>query len=231
MDARDKKYNLWARKYPAIISLTIPIIFLLLVFQEQAKELSDAKYIVNLIVSATSILPATFFLYTFLLRDIAKVFPEKLFKAIRYPTRYLLSADSDTFDDTLKQTIKDEIKNQFNIEILNTNEANKATVHHTIDKAVSLIREKTRDNNILFEFNCIYGFYRNMTAGFMLDTLLVIVIDIYNPAHIPTNILTPLTILISILTLLCLLLSYINGRRYAKRLYTVFISKIKKNYG
>ena len=222
---KDKKYNLWARKYPAIISLVVPLIFFMLIFQEQGKELSDAKYIANLVVSATGVLPAIFFLYTFLLRDTAKVFPEKIFKETRYPTVFLLTDKSETFSTEQKQNIRKKIKDSFKIDLTNTNEQDS---YKYINEAVALIREITRDNTILHEFNCIYGFYRNMTAGFAIDLVLLIGAIIYSHfTRIPitNDFLVTAMVVITILMLLCLYLSYKNGIRYAKRLYIVFLSK------
>lgn len=223
MNDRDKKYNLWARKYPAIISLAFPTIYILLTYQKNEVTLSDAKYIANLIISACGILPALFFLYTFILRDIAKIVPEKLFKITRYPTTYLLSDKSEELTSHQKQQVKDNINRDFSIDLSQWQNGSKEFNRHA-QEAVTLIREKTRENAILFEFNCIYGFYRNMTAGFLLNLIFASLLY-----FIPTSDILPymaggIPTVLLFFTILCGILCYINGTRYAKRLYIVYLS-------
>lgn len=38
-----------------------------------------------------------------------------------------------------------------------------------VNEVVYRIKENTRHSHILFEFNCIYGFYRNLLGGLLLD--------------------------------------------------------------
>ena len=224
---RDKKYNLWARKQPAYISLVIPFILIMLFYQEYEQQFSDAKYIFTLIVSIGGIMPSLFFLYMFLLRDIAKIFPEGILKLYHYPTTYLLCDESDTFTSARKDEIKQKVKNELSINLftISYHSIKNREYVQRISEVVALIREKTRINHILFEFNCIYGFYRNLTAGFFIDFIILVVVKYafisYSEDY--EGIINCLLVCTIIVFLSSMILSFVNGGRYAKQLYNVFL--------
>jgi len=227
---RDKKYNFWARKQPALISLVIPFLLIIFFFLNNESQISDAKYITNLFLSVGSIMPALFFFYTFLIRDVSKGIIEKcIIKQIHYPTTYLLCKESTKFTEELKTEIKEKIRERFNINILNISNPSIKNSKYTkrIEEIVSRIREQTRSNHILFEFNCIYGFYRNLTAGFLVDIMVVLLVIFIPPisTYIGSfqNLLVPIACILLALSLICLWCSFINGKRYARRLYITFL--------
>lgn len=226
---RDKKYNLWARKQPAYISLVIPFILILLFYQEHEQQFSDAKYIFTLIISIGGIMPSLFFLYMFLLRDIAKVFPESILKLYHYPTTYFLCDESNTFTSTCKDNIKQKIKSELNIDLYKMNNHSIKNKDYTqrINEAIDLIRERTRTNHILFEFNCIYGFYRNLAAGLFIDFIILIVAKYTIIFYVEDyeKIVNGMLVCTIIVFLSSMILSFVNGKRYAKQLYNVFLFK------
>ena len=104
----------------------------------------------------------------------------------------------------------------------------------------------TCGSSILFEYQCIYGFFHNLTGGILLNFLFVLTIKIlfgishqwkYSPTWInaiaekaesltlPINIDNTLTVylFISVLMLLiCWICTYRNSIRYAEKLFVTF---------
>lgn len=66
---RDRKYNEWARRNPAIVSIVFPLLVAVYFFQKNSVELSDVRYIVGAILSFGSIIPALFFFYQSSIRE------------------------------------------------------------------------------------------------------------------------------------------------------------------
>ena len=88
---RDKKYNEWARRNPAIISIVFPLLVAVYFFQEYYDELSDVRYIVGAILSFGSIIPALFFFYQSSIREFSILFVERpLFWVFGRPSSNLM---------------------------------------------------------------------------------------------------------------------------------------------
>lgn len=230
---RDKKYNFWARKQPVYISLVVPFVLILIYYNDNQNMLSDVKYVVSLLLSLTSVVISLFFFLSFFIRDMAKYIPEKLLWCIwGIPTTELLCDEIHIFTDQRKIDIRKKIKDSLVIDLESISNKSENSKEYTkrVDEAVRRIKEKTRENPILFEYECIYGFYRNMSAAFLLDNLFIILpMYIYNicyPNILPygnRNLIFVGGVLL-VFMILCIILTYINGVRYAKRLYVSFLS-------
>ena len=61
-------------------------------------------------------------------------------------------------------------KRQIDIGDVNIDEKEKLK---RVEDIVSDIKNKTREDNIVFEYNCFYGFYRNLLGGIIISSLLV----------------------------------------------------------
>ena len=78
-------------------------------------------------------------------------------------TKLLLSKDK-TFSKDRKKAIKDKIREKYNMAIPEKEKELKnlfkrdSDYRQIVNEAVTLIREDTRHDAILFEYNCIYGF-------------------------------------------------------------------------
>lgn len=230
---RDKKYNSWARKQPAYISLLVPFVLILIYYNENQEKLSDVKYVVSLLLSLTSVITSLFFFLSFFIRDIAKLILEKiLWGILGMPTTKLLYDNCHLFTVSRKEDIRKKIKDRFAIDLECIPDKNKKNKEYKkrVDEAVDRIKEATRPNAVLFEYECIYGFYRNMAIAFLLDDLFIVlpiyVYCIYYPNTLPYNIenMTFLGIVLIVFVILCVILTKINGVRYAKKLYVSFLS-------
>lgn len=145
------------------------------------------------------------------------------------PTSRLLYSTDKTFSEDNKKEIRKKIKAKKNIDLEKFKDKtykNKKYVQR-VDEAVSWLLEVTRFDDILFEHNCMYGFFRNLTAAITIDAILVFVLAAVNSWLRPLpfgNSLVLIGIILLMITVITTLLSYCNGKTYAKRLYNVFLS-------
>lgn len=229
-DKRSKKYNIWARKRPTYIFIAIPILLAVAMGIKEIivneAELKDFTYLLPISAISTALL----FLLGFTLRDIAKVYPEKLLFCDRLkPTNRLLYSDDDGYTEEKKHEILKKIKAKKNIDLLKFKTKtykNKKYVKR-VDEAVSWLLDVTRFDEILFEYNCIYGFWRNLTAAFLAESLFLFGLAAVNkwvfvlPFGNAFIWLAAIVLLISVWTTF---VTYKNGMVFAKRVYDVFMN-------
>lgn len=224
---RDKKYNDWARNRPAYISLAIPCVYCLVYFNLYGEELSDFKYIITTLLGMSSVVGAIFFLYVFLIRDVSKILPGTILfaRTIKPTTRVLLSSNN-TFTDETKNLIREKINQlyQVNLDSIEDKTGKDKKYTQLIDDVVGRIRNDTRFDNILFEYNCIYGFYRNLSAGIIINIFMLIVGIVYsNYIEIPySSTFFPLLMALIIFDVILIYFAYTSGMTYAKQMYNVF---------
>ena len=94
------------------------------------------------------------------------------------------------------------------------------------------IKNMTRDDNIVFEYNCFYGFYRNLLGGTIISAILVFISSkMFNEAIIKTGI--PITdYLYPIIGSICaisILFMYYSDYKYATKMYAAYLTYIDKN--
>ena len=104
-----------------------------------------------------------------------------------------------------------------------------------VDEAVTWLLDVTRFDDILFEYNCIYGFWRNLTGALLVDALLIFGIAAVNKwwYALPFgHILVWIGIAVILLLVITTLISYNNGYIFAKKVYDVFMNldDDKNNY-
>lgn len=224
---RDKKYNDWARYRPAYISLVIPCIYCLAYCNHYGEEVSDIKYVITTLLGMSSILGAVFFLYVFLIRDVSKIFPGKILfaRTLKPSTKILLSGDK-TFSEETKKDIREKIYNRYMINLNAIADKSGKDNNYTklIDDAVGRMRSDTRFDNILFEYNCIYGFYRNLSAGVILNVLMLAIAFVLSRfvAMPYASTFVPVTIALLLFDIVLVYFAYTNGVTYAKQMYNIF---------
>ena len=229
-EKRDKKYNKFARSYPCKIFLIITIL------QGIVMGLND--YIVTLLsgdaliyfASMSFISMSLFFLLKFTIRDFSKLYPEKILFCDRLkPTTKLLYCNDCTFTEEQKNEIRKKIKSKKNIDLQKFKVKtfrNKKYVKR-INEAVSWLLDVCRFDYILFDYNCIYGFWRNLTGALFLDVLFIFVLAVINKWFYSLafgNALFWIGIIMILFTVLTTILAYKNGKNFAKRLYDVFMN-------
>ena len=237
-EKRNAEYNMKARKYPAYLSLAIPI---MLGVAMGVKDMEGAGIwikVLTYLISISAISTALFFLLRFSLRSIAKFYPERILFCDRLkPTARILYSNDNTYTEEQKANIREKILAKKKIDLRKYKPKtfkNKKYVKR-VDEAVNWLLDVTRFDDILFDYNCIYGFYRNLTAAIFLDGIVLFILAAINIWGMPL----PLGHFFLWGGIICVIVSFIttwfaytNGRRYAKRLYNVFLNldDDKNNY-
>lgn len=228
-EQRNKKYNDWARKRPAYISMAVPVIVGIVCGIADIAQTQKLYHAVVYVSSIAAISTSLFFFYRFFLRDLSKLYPGIIIfnKRIK-PTTKLLYASDGTFSEETKTEIRRKIKEKKHIDLQSIKKKDHSNPKYVkrVDEAVAWLLEVTRFDDILFEYNCIFGFYRNLTAALLIDALLLFALTAIN------HWLFTITfgrvylyggIVLILSTILTSYLSYVNGIVYAKKLYNVFL--------
>lgn len=237
-EKRNKQYNDWARNHPAYISLAIPITLCVTMgINDYLTTKLWGKALIYL-MSVSTICTALFFLLRFSLRDISKLFPGKILFCDRLrPTTKLLYNNDSTYTKEQKTEIMKKIKSNKNIELqkykLKTFR-NKKYVKR-VNEAVAWLLDVTRFDDILFEYNCIYGFWRNLTGALLVDALFILGLAAVNKwlYILPFgNALAWIGGAVILLVILTTMIAYSNGLIFAKKVYDVFMNldEDKNNY-
>ena len=235
---RNKQYNDWARKRPAYIFLAISISIAVAMGISNyvtSKEWGKALFYLG---SISAISTALFFLVRLALRDISRIYPEKIIFCNRLkPTNRLLYSTDVTYTDERKKEILRKIKSKKNIDLekFKTKTYKNKNYVKRVDEAVAWLCDVTRFDDILFEYNCFYGFWRNLTAAFLVDSLFVLCLAVVNKWLYPLpfgDALVWMALVIILLSVLTAIAAYKNGRIYADKVYSVFLNldEDKDNY-
>jgi hypothetical protein len=237
-EKRNKVYYSKARIKPAYIFLVVPIFVGLAMGIDEFLETKMWGKALVYVLSLGTISSALFFLLRLVLRDISLVYPGKILFCNRLkPTIAMLYADDNEFTEENKTAIRKKIKCKKGIDLQSiknkTYKNNKYAKR--VDETVNWLLDVTRFDDILFDYNCIYGFYRNLTAAIFLDGIVLFTLAVINIWGMPL----PLGRFFLWGGIICVIVSFIttwfaytNGRRYAKRLYNVFLNldDDKNNY-
>lgn len=182
---RDETYNKIARNQPAYITLLFPLIGAIIILNKNAGTVDNnsvIQYIFNYMTLLLLFLPAVFYLYKHIIRVISELFVEigifKIWNPNYAPYNISLpfAMTEDEIDKIKLRLYNDE---NINFDLLSDNRRSR---NKEIKKAIKYIREKkcVRDNNIVFENNCVYGFFRNLVGGIVLNLILFYSIKLFN---------------------------------------------------
>lgn len=235
---RSKQYNDWARKRPAYICLALPIVLGIAIGVKDMTESSVWIKALFYLLSISAIGTALFFLLKFAVRDISKIYPEKILFCDRLkPTNRLLYSTDKSFSEDKKSEIRRKIKSKKNIDLqkFKTKTYKNKNYVKRVDEAISWLLDVTRFDDILFEYNCLYGFWRNLTAALLVDALLVCGLVAVNKwlYQFPFGeYLAWIAVAFIVLTIPTTIAAYSNGRIFAKKVYDVFMNldDDKSNY-
>lgn len=224
---RDRQYNDWARRNPAIISIVFPLLVSFYFFQEYTSELSSVRYIVGVLLSFGSIVPALLFFFQSSIREIAVLCVEKpLFCIFGRPAVNLMKKNCKVLSQKRKnRIIQKAMSNGIDLIITDADKSiSKAVRHKTVREAFERIREACRENPLVFDFICTYGFFRNLCGGLIVDLLLCASLAVYNcKSQLGLgSMLRISSIILGGLLLFCLICTYFSAYRYAKRVYVSY---------
>lgn len=227
-EKRDKKYNDWARRNPAIVSIVFPLLVAVYFFQENTAELNTVRYLVGVVLSFGTIIPALFFFYQSSIREISILLVEcPLFGILGRPSvNYMMKKNSTLTDDRKMRIIDKAKKSNISLLIIEENIKEEEKQKRIVLEAFESIREICRENPILFEFNCTYGFFRNLSGGLLVDLGICIILSIFNYIRQLGigDMLLYSTIVIIVLLVFCYFCTYFSAKRFAKRVYVLYDS-------
>lgn len=225
-------YYLRARLFPSVITI-IPFFIATnsIVVKNYDEELSAILEVLPILTSL-GISLALIFLLTQINRILSKeIFQRFYFKEeTNMPTTNFLLWEDDTFEEQIKKLIYEKIHSKYDITLMLPDEEiqDEGSARKRIVAAVSQIRNGLRSNELLFQHNIEYGFFRNLLGGSVIAFMFSLAIIAYSHWHSNENLFT-IGIFLSIIYLLPILLSKkilsIFGKNYAKILYEQFLSQ------
>lgn len=229
-EKRNAEYNTKARKYPAYLSLAIPIILGVAMGVKDMMGTSVWIKALTYLLSISVISAALLFLLRFSLRSIAKFYPGRILFCHRLkPTTRILFSNDNTYTEEQKTRIRKKIMAKKNIDLQKYKPKtykNKKYVKR-VDEAVAWLLDVTRFDEILFEHNYMFGFWRNLTAALLVDAVLVFVMAAINKWYYALPLgeyLVGIGILVLLLSILVTWVAYCNGKTFAKKMYDVFMN-------
>lgn len=225
------KYLKLARFYPTISAMAIPAIVATAMCFEVTMWQDSAWNIVAKLLTFAPI-SAIFLALGFWLTEISRYTSLMLMEGTRFsssgekmPTTQMLVGEKPGISAEARIILASKLKTDFSIE-LPTNETVDSAIRQKYCSIVALIREATRENPILAQYNQEFGFCRNyigasIVALIILVLLLVVAICKDLPVWYPIiGIVTQLTLMFFFWKALC-----ISGDMYANRLFHAYISK------
>lgn len=144
------------------------------------------------------------------------------------PTTDLLIYEKSIFSSQQIDNIRNKISLDFTINIpAKEQQVESLELRKTITDAVRQIREKTRSNSILLDYNIRYGFCRNFLGGLFLGilfTIVLIIAALFDYIYIPVKPITWALIFQIILFMGAMLQLKSVAREYARQLYNVYLT-------
>lgn len=229
-EKRNAEYNLKARKYPAYLSLAIPIILGVAMGVKDMEGIGMWIKFIACLMSISAISAALLFLLSFLLQSIAKFYPERILFCDRFkPTTRILYSSDNTYTEEQKTIIRKKImvKKKIDLQKYKPKTYKNKKYAKRIDEAVRWLLDLTRFDEILFEKNFIFGFWRNLTAALFVDAILIFGLAAINKWYYALpfgGYFAGIGMLILLLTILTTWAAYCSGRTFAKKMYDVFMN-------
>lgn len=224
-------YFIRARLFPTILT-AIPLLLLVnyllsSYYYESFKKILD----ILPILASLGLSTAFIFLSVQVNRIISKEIIQRFYfkEEVKMPTTNHLLWNDIFFDKTIKTTIRAKIQTLYSIVLMNEQEeqADELKSRNQIIIAVSQIRNSLRGNDLLFQHNIEYGFFRNLMGGSLLAVVCSILIVIF--AYLKNEIvLINAGIILLFIYLIPIILSKLIikrfGHYYSKVLYEQFLT-------
>lgn len=246
---KDRVYNRVARDEPAFISLLFPssLIMILNFKYDIISNENPIIYIFNSILCLGLMLPALFFLYKQVIRSLSVLIVEKVFFKIFNPNHaYFLRTVAGNISNsdvvTLSKYIPQHIKLKDNLREHNWIWCKKRLCED-IKSTMNFIRndEIIKNNTIIFENNCMYGFFRNLVGGISLNLIMMYSLLLFYPSECLSKVFLSATELTEvkefvngflhsgtpilwIMFVLCIILAWQARYRHCTKMVDVFIA-------
>ena len=228
-------YQRKARVYPAILAMFLPSLALAYLCSEFGFSLlvyehwENSETIINL-VSSSIVGSAIGYFFSESISTFSKwLFQFRLFKEdeTKMPTTDLLMYKSTSFSADYIEKIKVRVLNDFGIILPDRNQqaCMEWESRKIIANAVQLIRNVTRKDPILLDFNIKYGFFRNLLGGLLISELLLLIIMLTSICFGFNKTVYFVLMLIGLILFIGAFIGMkINSKEYAKQLFSSYIA-------
>jgi len=187
------------------------------------------KLITAIVPSALIISAIGYFMREIFRATSKVVIQTPMYKSIEtyFPTTEFLLWKNNHYSMQTYNQLKDKIYKDFKIKLA-TKESeakNEENARKLIAEAVKRIRDVTRDNVILFENNCSFGFFRNFLGGNLwaiFFTTIILIVDYFKKSLPLYYFIIGVAIEIFLFFLVFLLMK-VTANAYANKLYTVYL--------
>ena len=181
-----KNYELYARKYPAIVGMLLPALLTVSLIADSIPQFSEIfdnlLFKLGVYVPVVAIYGAFGYFMRSLFRDASKrLFQFPLFKEdeTKMPTTQLLLCNGQRrLSNSMIKQIASKVEEDFGIKLLSVakERQNSLEAKRTIVDAVGKIRECTRNNPNLHQYNIDFGFCRNYLGATVYALVILIII-------------------------------------------------------
>lgn len=180
-EQRDRKYNHIGRDYPAYIALLYPLVCLLIILKfgnaldsYAGKEL-EWVYAFDIIVGLGVFIPALFFFFKIVARDVSVFFVDIIGGLFSKSYRLALGCKYEWLFRLSKEEVE-ELKNAVGIE-------SETLQKRDMDRIYREVRDEecVRTDHIVLDYNCFYGFYRNLSGGIFIDLIFALALTVFAP--------------------------------------------------
>lgn len=236
------RYLRVARLYPAVIGMLPTCVLLALCidkwFPVYENYAGNLQAMLGLIGGTVLVSVAVGYMMREVFKSTSKIlfqYPLFKFEEIEMPTTHGLLWSKGLISESYHQQIADKVEKLFGIhlptkdeELLNLQEAKLA-----IANAVQQMREYTRGERFLKQYNYEYGFCRNYLGAGVWSLFFIFVIGVANAflGWIPMSLVVAFFFGQMLLMLLFFYLLKWRAREYAKYLFTSFTTKNIDPYG
>lgn len=222
------KYTWRAKIFPTLLSLVPLFIFQYLYFENLIfkwfKGIENYSSVFHIILIGASL-----FISVEITRSFGKNLIEEYYfiRNNKFPSTQILLNKNKIFSQQFLKNIKSKIRKDFNLDI---NVKGKEKILRVKDAVNQIIAKVGYKHQILNNYNISYGFFRNLTGGFLiylLSTLLLIGFSYFDNLIIfYASILLLLGEIIFLISSWRILNNH--GTKYAKQLFNVYMSEAKK---
>ena len=230
------KYIRVARVYPAVLGMLPTCILLAMCvddwFPQYQAIWGNVKWLSCLIGGTALVSMAIGYLVREVFKETSKVlFQYPLFKRdeTEMPTTKMLLWQNECVSPAYHKEIAAKVKKTFGIKLLTREEeqANPHMAKRTIADAVSQIRQHSRGDLILRQYNMEFGFCRNYLGAGVWSVLLILGFGVANAffSWLSWWALGIALVLQVLLMIGCYMMLDIRGWAYAKYLYATFTGK------
>lgn len=229
-------YEKRARVYPAIVAMVVPALFTTVFFSGIIKQWlptwTNALLFLVAFVPVATVYAALGYMFRELFRWTSKqLFQFPIFHEdeTNMPTTRMLLWSDSSIPDKSKIVLRQKIENKYGKQLYSKKQENAKPQEAALAIAhiVRSIRQDTRDDQILRQYNFEYGFFRNYLGASIWAFLFIILFSIINMCSqvLPNSVFIITFILQLVLDVIVFISMKHNANAYARQLFASFQSK------